>query len=183
MKNFNKILFVCIAVFAISFSSCKKINPPIEEDPILGTWTLVDTQLEFASSNPMYAALLNQFISVDELIEFPNPLIFNENGTGSGVTSFTTMQFDYIKTESQITFKKMAFYFGGNYGDDLIADYQLLDNNKTLKMNLDVTTTAMPMLIQLLEFYLSIGEFPIPIDVESIVSSISKIECIVIYNK
>jgi len=163
MKHFNKILLILIAFTAISFSSCTK-----DKNALVGTWVLVDKKIEFTPANPLLSMFASGYI--DNVVSLPDPLILNADGTGSGVTSYLTMQFDYTKTKDQITFKNMAVYFGGNYGDDLIADYQLLDKNKTLKMTIDVTVIGLQMLQNIIDLPIDIG-------------NISKINIVVTYTK
>jgi hypothetical protein len=175
MKNFSNILLVFIAISAISFSSCKK-----KIDPIVGTWNFVEAKPNFTSSNPLVSMFGNS-IDISTFIEMPNPLILNEDGTGSGTTSSGTTQFNYINTDSQITFKNMMSFVGGSSNEDLIADYQLLDKNKTLKITIDATKIA----VQMLEDALNSGtiSLPLPIDIESLISSIIKIEVTATYKK
>jgi len=176
MNNVTKILAVLVAISAISFSSCKKV------DPLLGTWAFVDAKLDINSSDPT-VKMMSGLIDINSYIEMPNPIIFNEDGTGSGVTSSVTTQFDYTKTDSQITFKNLELFFGGIPITDLIADYQLLDKNMTLKLSLDVTDIAMPLFRAYLVNYINSSPIPLPIDVDAVMASIVDIKVIATYKK
>ena len=145
MKNFSKGLIIIAVISAVLFSSCKK---PKEPDYLLGAWTYKNIQLVFTPANPVISALI-QFVNIDDYVQFPSPLTFNEDGTGSGVVNNFTTQFKYTKTDSQITLVDMASYIGGT--GDLTIDYQLLDNNKTLQLTADVTAMAIPLLQMIID--------------------------------
>ena len=180
MNNFSKILFVCIAVSAISLSSCTK-----EKNALVGTWTLENSNLEYGSTNPIYTAMLNQYGSdVSDIIQLPEVLIFNADGTG---TYDGNKPFTYTKTDSKITFVGISTGVIG-MEDSFSVDYQILDK-KTLKMKMDVKEIAMPFLrmiinnnidelLELLE--LLTGQ---QVEIEDVINSITKIDFLATYKK
>jgi len=176
MKKFNKILFVCIAVSAISFSSCKK--PPVI-DPIVGTWTLENTEVVFTTSNPTYAPIFNQIANgASSYLQLPKVLDFKSDGTGiyDGDKPFT-----YTKTNTQLTF--IGISIGLPFVEDTFSvDYQMLDENKTLKMTLDLTEASKPALKLLIEYYLSMNGLPTSL-ADVILAAVSKTEGIATYNR
>ena len=177
MENFRKFLFVCIAISAISFSSCKK------EDVLIGTWNLGSSKLEFTSSNPLYSSTLNQFSGdISQYISLPKTLTFSADGTGTYLSPFdnATEVFTYTHTDNKIAFYGVETGIFG-MSENFVVDCQFLDKNKTLNMRLDVTDVAKPYLAMIINGF--INESPIEIDLSEILETITKVDFTATYNK
>ncbi|MCB0504373.1 MAG: hypothetical protein KDC58_02625 [Cyclobacteriaceae bacterium] len=151
----GKLFLAAFAIIAVTLSSCKKDEETpaldISGSYALSSATLVDGDVDASGSNNMFIqygmALLNP-TSTDDVDVAPGESTFTTifvnailGGAAPCEQSQGTYTIDFVKDGSKVAFVCTS---EGNTSDDL-GTYELLENNTTISMNINVSFSPVPI--------------------------------------